>query len=189
MTMNFSNIVSFVAHLETIRHDMDRLGPAIVRHGAEAIRRQAQNYIGTYDAVPQWPQLATSTQKERVKKGFPANEPLLRSGEMRDSIEITIARDGMSAEIGSNNDKAVWAELGTSRAPPRPFLGPAADIMGPQIAKAAGRAALAVMLGRGALSAEMHELLHLLHSLKEAGHALKENLVDPHIEDEREHRR
>jgi len=70
---------------------------------------------------------------------------LLRSGELRDSIEITIAPDGMSAEIGSNADKAVWAEFGTSRAPPRPFLQPAADIMGPQIAKAAGRAAFAVM--------------------------------------------
>jgi HK97 gp10 family phage protein len=182
---NFANIVSFVAHLETIKRDLHALGPAIVRHGAEAIRQQAKAYIGTYDAIPQWPQLAPSTQKERAKKGFAANEPLLRSGELRDSIEVTIAHDGLSAEIGSNNKKAVWAEIGTSRAPPRPFLGPAADIMGPQIAKAAGRAALAVCLGRGALSAEMHELLHLLHSLKEVGHKLREDLVDPYIEDEK----
>src|ERR1700745_1703668 len=110
MTVNFSNILAFTAHLETIRRDMHALGPSIVRHGAEAIRQQARNYTGPSEAGPQWPQLAQSTQKDRVKKGFAANEPLLRTGELRDSIEITISHDGMSAEIGSNNEKAVWHE-------------------------------------------------------------------------------
>lgn len=82
------------------------------------VEREARRVIGTYDYG--WPQLAPSTQADRVQQGFPANEPLLRTGEMRDSIEhVSSPTEG---RIGSNNPKAIWHELGTSRVPPRPFL-------------------------------------------------------------------
>ncbi len=187
--MKTFDLLGFAAHLGAIQRDMHELGPAIVRHGAEAIRDRARSYIGTYDAKPRWPELAKSTKKERAHKGYAENEPLLRTGEMRNSIEITISPNGLEAQIGSDNDKAVWHELGTSRAPPRPFLQPAAVEMAPKIQRAAGRATLAAMLGRGIASTEMKELFELLHLVKEVAHEVKEMVVDPVLEgDDKQHR-
>lgn len=50
--------------------------------------------------------------------------PLLREGDMRDSIEVNAL--GLFGEVGSNSKVALWDELGTPGAeypiPPRPFL-------------------------------------------------------------------
>ena len=70
----------------------------------------------------------------------------------------------------------MWHELGTSRAPPRSFLVRAAQELEPKIHKAAARATIAVLMGRGLLSAEMHELMELLHLVKETAHQAAENL-------------
>jgi hypothetical protein len=88
------------------------------------VKGEAQRVIGTYDYG--WPQLAESTQEERKRLGFPPNEPLLRTGEMRDSIEYTVDRVELEGYVGSNDPIAVHQELGTSRIPPRSFLGGAA---------------------------------------------------------------
>jgi hypothetical protein len=53
---------------------------------------------------------------ERVRNGFAANEPLPRTGQLRDSIEWTA--QGNEGFVGSNLDIAVYQELGTSRIPP-----------------------------------------------------------------------
>ena len=50
--------------------------------GAEMIEKEAKRPIGTYDAG--WQPLAESTKRDRVAKGFAEDEPLLRTGEMRD---------------------------------------------------------------------------------------------------------
>jgi hypothetical protein len=42
------------------------------------------------------------------------NTPLLETGEMRASIEWNA--EGNEGRVGSNNEKAVWHELGTSPA-------------------------------------------------------------------------
>ena len=49
--------------------------------------------------------------------------PLERTGGMRDSIEFSIA--GSVGEVGSDDKRALWQELGTAAEypiPPRPFL-------------------------------------------------------------------
>ncbi len=82
------------------------------------VETESKRVIGTYELG--WPQLAQATQADRVSQGFSANEPLLRTGEMRDSIgHIAEPR---SVSIGSNDDKAVWQELGTATIPARSFL-------------------------------------------------------------------
>src|ERR1700733_4246166 len=81
---------------------------------------EAKSAIGTYTF--EWPQLAESTQAERAREGYPANEPLLRTGEMRDSISYTIDKPGEEATVGSTSEIALWQELGTGKIPPRPFL-------------------------------------------------------------------
>ncbi len=49
--------------------------------------------------------------------------PLLRTGQMRDSIEFSVA--SLIGEVGSNDKRALWQELGTVAEysiPPRPFI-------------------------------------------------------------------
>ena len=118
-------IAGFVAHLEQVKRNVAALSPAVVERGCEMIRDEAQRVIGK--GYSDWPPLQPATIADRVKQGYYPNKPLLRTGELRESIEITIASDGLSGEVGSNNDKAVWHELGTSRVPPRSFLREAAD--------------------------------------------------------------
>jgi hypothetical protein len=87
----------------------------------EIVEEEAKRVIGTYDYG--WPQLAESTQEQRVALGFSANEPLLRTGELRDSIEHNVAEHEHACYVGSNSPIAVYQELGTSRIPPRSFIG------------------------------------------------------------------
>ncbi|QBR53038.1 hypothetical protein E2F51_23335 [Erwinia sp. QL-Z3] len=79
-----------------------------------------QPAVGSFDA---WAPLADSTMAGRVSAGYSANEPLLRSGEFRESIESEIV--GLAAIVGTKSEIGLWQEVGTDRIPPRPFIGPA----------------------------------------------------------------
>lgn len=96
----------------------------------------AKGFIGHYQE--DWEPLAYATlyggvspeghhYPGKVELGYaPPDNPLLRTGELRDSIEHWSAEmpDGAIGEIGSHDLVALWQELGTARGiPPRPFLG------------------------------------------------------------------
>lgn len=55
--------------------------------------------------------------------------PYLRTGLLRASITVRTGRDegGFFAEVGSAAPYASWVELGTSKAPPHPFMVPSLD--------------------------------------------------------------
>jgi hypothetical protein len=93
---------------------------------------------------------------------------------------------GLEGCVGSNNDKAVWHELGTSKIPPRSFLVGAAVHMEDKIHKMAARAVMAVMLGKGLHGSETAELLHFL---KHAAHQIKEDVKEIFSDDEQERHR
>jgi hypothetical protein len=114
--------------------------------------KRAKEAIGTYEFG--WPQLAESTQADRVAKGYAANEPLLREGELRESIghhaELTMT--GAEGVVGSDSMIAVYQFMGTSRGtPPRDALGPALLHSGPKIEVAFGEFVVGLLSGRGAL--------------------------------------
>jgi hypothetical protein len=100
----------------------------------QMVEAEAKRTIGTYDF--DWPQLAESTQQDRERKGYEANEPLLRTGELRDAIEHQVDQHEMSVEIGvpagephsgtgaTVGEIGMYQEFGTATIPPRPFLGP-----------------------------------------------------------------
>lgn len=95
----------------------------------QIVEDEAKRVIGSYDYG--WQQLAPSTQAERVRLGYPANEPLLRSGDLRDSIShylegADLVPHEISGYVGSPSKIALYQELGTSRIPPRSYLGGAA---------------------------------------------------------------
>lgn len=123
----FSSMVEFADHL------LERQAAVVtaLRTGleicAESIEKTAKEEIGNYqDAIgpfEAWPDLADSTKADRVAKGYSEDEPLLREGDLRDSIRHEVG--ALDAFIGSDSDIAVYQELGTDKIPPRPFLGTA----------------------------------------------------------------
>jgi HK97 gp10 family phage protein len=121
------------------------------------VAERAKNIIG----VPQagWPPLSPETLKR--KDGI--NTPLLETGELRSSIEWN--SDDQEGYVGTNDPKGRWQEFGTSRIPPRPFLGTAAIQMEGEIDKMAARAVAGAFEGTGVFG-------EVLRGLKETGHKL-----------------
>lgn len=146
MARTFNSISAFVAFMEAKIATL----PEAQKHGLEKaaahIEEQAKAVIGTYDY--NWPQLADATQDDRTRKGFTPNDPLLRTGELKESIQHKVV-DHAHAAVGSDDDKAVWNELGTDKAPPRSFLGETGARHGKEAAHLIGEAVHAHLAGRG----------------------------------------
>jgi phage gpG-like protein len=168
------SLIEAAAKFQALGRDMDRLGPAIVAHACQMVCTEAKRVIGTNDYG--WPPLAPSTLAHKA-----ADTPLLETGQMRASIEWN--SKGCEGHVGSNSDKAVWHELGTSRIPPRSFLMQAAVHMEPKIHKMAGHAVMSVMGGSGLHGLGTADLIHLF---RHVGHELKEDVEEilPKNEDE-----
>lgn len=119
---------------------------------AAVVQKEAKAIIGTYqDAEPPfaaWAPLAESTKEDRVRQGYSEDDPLLRSGEMRDSIERLATHD--MAVVGSAEDKALYQELGTVKIPPRSFLGVAAIRKGEEVANLIGHSVVGMLVGDSA---------------------------------------
>jgi HK97 gp10 family phage protein len=106
-------LLEFVSFLGTLPMEIEHANHSALEKAAVIVESEAKRVIGTYDYG--WAPLAPSTLENKA-----ADTPLLETGEMRDSIEHN--SDHKEAHIGSNNDKALWQELGTRKIPPRPFL-------------------------------------------------------------------
>jgi phage gpG-like protein len=172
MARMFSDIGSFVRFVETVAIAAGDDGKEqALETMAKAIKAKARGVLGTYE-YPEWPQLADATQEERARLGYPANEPLLRDGTLRESIDYTIIKPGELAEVGSNLDIAVFQELGTERIPARSFLALTGAKYGEAAAEAAGAIVAAAIADKRVLGGELRELFHILHKL---GHELKED--------------
>ena len=124
----FESLAKFAEHLAIMSVAVVAAEHKALKRCAKLVEATAKSEIGTYqDAVgpfPAWPALAESTEDQKEKSGYPLNSPLLRTGEMRDSIEHEVS--GNEAVIGSKSDIAAYQEFGTDKIPPRPFIGPAA---------------------------------------------------------------
>jgi hypothetical protein len=114
------------------------------------VQKTAKSYIGSYDHPGNWAQLAQATQEDRVRQGFAANEPLLRRGEVRDSIQTDAPHRSWLETWGyiySNDPIARYMELGTSTIPPRPFLSTATIECMPEIRQIIGAAFVRARFG------------------------------------------
>jgi phage gpG-like protein len=120
---NFLGLGNWLLQAATAAADQRHLLEA----AAVIVRDHAVDKLGTYQPAvgpyPAWAPLAQETQNIRAAQGYTPDDPLLRSGEMRDSIGYEVSTD--YANIGSSLMKALYQELGTSTHPPRPFFGPA----------------------------------------------------------------
>lgn len=83
------------------------------------IETESKSMIGTYQQG--WQQLEESTEAHKARMGYPANAPLLATGEMRDSIDHNVVAN--TVNIGTNNKLMRYHEYGTNNIPPRPVFG------------------------------------------------------------------
>ena len=182
-TREFSSIGEFAKFFREAASEARIMGARnlALETAASWIEAEAKHVIGTYEF--DWPQLAPSTQAERTRKGLPANEPLLRTGEMRDSISHEITIPGEEAIVGSESDIALYQELGTDKVPPRPFLMPSVFYLKKPIEQMIG-----VVVGSAVAGASIErEILRLLlDSARRAGRTAKDIFNDQTETPERE---
>ncbi|PAY05443.1 hypothetical protein CK489_29100 [Bradyrhizobium sp. UFLA03-84] len=165
------DILGFVAELHAIDRDMHELGPVIIRKACQMVQRRAKAAIGRGHEM--WPPLAPSTIADKAAKGFPTPKPLLRTGELRDSIEYVV--HGNEGAVGSNLEVAVWQELGTSKIPPRSFLVSSASEVEPRIHRMAAAATLSILSGHGRGVRDVRELVRII---REVAHVVHEQFDD-----------
>lgn len=141
-----------IAEVEYLHHGLD--------HAAALIEREAKREFGHYQPetgpFPEWAPLAESTMEERARLGFSEDEPLKRTGELRDSISRAV--HGLDAVIGSTSDLMIYHEFGTSRMPARPVLGPAAFRNRRAVETLVAEAALLGIIGAREFAIAKHQL-------------------------------
>jgi len=145
MPREFRNIGDFLKFAARLPADAKAGAEIGVEVATLAIWKEARSEIGVYqrDDVPgfaPWAELADATKDDRVSQGYPANDPLLREGLLRDHIKMSteglLGRVGVPSAIVQHEyeeepldvgDLAIWQELGTPDArfpiPGRSFLG------------------------------------------------------------------
>lgn len=92
------------------------------------MEKTAKGEIGHYQPqrgpFQDWAELADSTKEDRVRQGFTENDPLERTGGLRDSIGHE--KGVLEGAMGSTSEIMAYQEFGTPTIPPRPVIGPAA---------------------------------------------------------------
>lgn len=147
----FQSFGSFARHLlvtaavgEEVTHHITEKAGKIIQKDAQKRIGEYQGYTGPFNS---WAPLAEATIADRVAKGFTPDDPLLRTGDLRDSIQVEAK--GNEVIVGSDSDIAMYQELGTEKIPPRPFLGPAAFDSKLNIGEMAAKTAIAWLSGLG----------------------------------------
>jgi hypothetical protein len=172
-------LLGFIAELPAIARDVEASGPKIVEMACKIIQKKAKVAIGKEHEL--WAPLAESTIADKAHHGFPTPKPLLRTGELRDSIEYTV--HGLQGCVGSDLDIAVYQELGTSRIPARSFLVSSAISSEDKIHRMAAATTIAALSGYGRHASEIREILHLLHRAAHEFKKLVEDLLDDDDDD------
>ncbi len=125
--MSNLDFAEMAAHLRRVAERIPAEEHAALDDIGRDVAKAAADKLGTYQgsvgSFPAWAPLAETTKEERVRLGFTPDDPLERDG----TLERSIGHDTAPHEVavGSPLPEALWMEGGTSRAPPRPFLGPA----------------------------------------------------------------
>lgn len=118
-------MVTFEQYAKFLEGSAARVEPLIqiglARVGDHALSL-AVGYAG--HEMPEWAPLSAGYVTQKRKDGytgrFSSTDPWIRTGETVESFAAVV--EGHETVLGSPLDKAMWNELGTSRAPPRPIL-------------------------------------------------------------------
>ncbi len=130
------SLADWIAHLKraelSLKFELETEVGACMASAA----KKAKSFIGNQQDG--WADLAASTIEEKSALGYPVPAPLLREGELRDSIDHEVETRGpeIIGLVYSDDEIAEYQEYGTSRIPPRPFIVPALVQTEPEIEKA-----------------------------------------------------
>ena len=148
---DFTSFAGFGAHLLALAIKDTILEHEALEMACKEIEEKAKEKFGEYQAAAgpfaAWAPLAATTIDDRIAKGYTPDDPLLRSGETRDSIEHKVV--GHEGHVGSDSDVLLFLELGTSKMPARSTLGAAAFELSPKIAREIGIEFGAYLAGGG----------------------------------------
>jgi HK97 gp10 family phage protein len=133
-------LAGFAGHLVKMAAEMPMAEKQALEASCQIIETESKRVLGTHDYG--WPELKPETIARKAK----GDTPLLETGEMRDSIHHTVM--GSAGYVGSDNDKALWHEFGTSKVPPRPFLSGAAMHKEKEVHEVIGNKIVAALLKR-----------------------------------------
>jgi phage gpG-like protein len=144
------NIMEALVTMAEIAIEVEEATHKALERAATVVEKEAQASIGTYQPAAgpfaAWAQLADSTHADKEKLGYsPPDNPLLREGDLRDSIGHVVS--GHEAAVGSNSDVAVYQELGTRHMPPRSFLAGSAVRKEGDVVEILGEGAVAALVG------------------------------------------
>lgn len=153
----FDSLGAFAAHLVTAATAEVLALHKGLKAACVEVEKTAKGEIGTYQTAigpfPAWAPLADSTEDQKARMGYPADSPLLASGDMQASYTNEV--QGLEGVIGTNDEKALYDETGTTNMPPRPVLGPAVLHNRERIERLIGEAAVVGILGGEVTSATM----------------------------------
>jgi hypothetical protein len=165
---NFNSLLDFSKHLikaatvEIIAIEEGlKLASKIIQSDAKKQIGHLQSNIGPFSA---WEELADSTKsyKQRLvdnnEIGLTLNSdfnPLMLTGELYRSIEYEVNIAKLEAVIGTKNPIGAFQEFGTSRIPPRPFIGPAAFKQAPSVVKIFGMATMMGIAGGNIIESDI----------------------------------
>jgi hypothetical protein len=134
------SLEGFAAHLVGLSLGGEVLTDNMLEYTGKTVEKAAKDKFGEYqdEAGPfaEWAPLAESTKQDRIAKGFPEDEPLLRTGDTRDSIGHRVGFQ--EVEIGSDSEILEYLEFGTEKMPARSTLGGAAFEQAPKIVERLG---------------------------------------------------
>ena len=147
--MEFTSFLDAAAHcakLALAQHEADK---SALERATKLLQKKVKEKFGTYqpEAGPfvAWAELAESTKHDRERQGYTENDPLERSGALRESVERDVADS--EGHVGSDSDVAVYQELGTKNMPPRSTFGSAAVENLDNVRQIVGEEAVAALVG------------------------------------------
>jgi hypothetical protein len=150
----FTSLEAFAMHIGELVVKEKLAEVAALNKAAKLVQKEAKAELGTYQSeigdIMGWAELADSTKADRLRQGYTENDPGLRSGEMRDSIQTTTmeGEGGYVAYVGSDDQNMVYFELGTEKQPPRSVLAGSALRKEKEVHEIIGQAVHNVLMGR-----------------------------------------
>jgi hypothetical protein len=128
ITREFDSVLKFVEHLTVLAASIHEAEHKALDEALVLLEKDMAARIGQYQDAsgrfPAWAPLAESTEAEKERLGYPSDAPLLREGDLQQSF--THSTDGpREGLVGSTDDTMLYHEMGTSKMPPRPVVGPA----------------------------------------------------------------
>jgi hypothetical protein len=112
--MVFEGLTALARHAGTLSMKLNRAGTAATRHLGKTVLERTRAKFGHYQTgagpFPGWPGLKLSTVLERIRLGFTPDDPLERTGALRDSYRMET--DNHIVEVGSESKVALGQEEG-----------------------------------------------------------------------------